>query len=83
VFDGYSFKGCQSVIISGGEEFSDVTNTGHERVDEVVHLGSDIEAANKALDLYMDQEQEVGPSRASSSVGSISKNALSKFGAFF
>jgi len=61
VFDGYSFKGRQSVIIDGEEEFEDATNTGHERVDEVVHLGSDIEAADEASDLHTDQEREVGP----------------------
>ena len=62
VFDGYSFKGRQSVIIDGEDEFEDdVTNTGHERVDEVVHLGSDVEAADEASDLPTDQEREVEP----------------------
>jgi len=45
----------------GEEEFEDdVTNTGHERVDEAVHLGSDIEAADEASDLHTDREREVG-----------------------
>jgi serum/glucocorticoid-regulated kinase 2 len=60
VFDGYSFKGRQSVII-GEDEFEDnVTNTGHERVDEVVHLGSDAEAADEASSLHTDREREIG-----------------------
>lgn len=62
VFDGYSFKGRQSVIIDGDDEFEDdVTNTGHERVDEVVHLGSDAEAADEASSLHTDREREIGP----------------------
>jgi len=47
VFDGYSFKGRESVIVDGEDEFDeDTTPADHGPVDEVVHLGSDVETAS-------------------------------------
>lgn len=61
VFDGYSFKGRQSVILDGEEEEEEVSDHEEPHVDEIVHLGSDVEAADEASDLPTDQERDTLP----------------------
>ena len=76
VFDGYSFKGRQSVIIDGDDEFEhDDDEDGDDEsdmdvpapVDEVIHIGSDIdgEAADEASDMMMDDRIDGIPDSAS------------------